>query len=355
MRLGPSIDRRSSGLPPWGTRLRHALPWLLVLAGATLVCETVAAQPRARSGKAVVDTYCASCHAKGTDNAPRIGDDKAWATRAAQGLSALTTHALQGIRNMPAHGGNPGLNDIEIERAITHMVNLSGGRWVEPLGGATPAVMRTGEQVVQAQCATCHQEGKDGAPRIGDRQAWAPRLSKGLDAVVKSAIHGHGGMPARGGLPDLSDAEIHGAIVYMFNKGLPAGTPQTVNVVAANPYHKVVDGTDVYFDIVRTDSLPASQRMKAKGAPKGSNVFRVNISLYDVKTQSVIKDASVKVEVSDTAGAQTQALRPFAADGSLGYSGFFRMPGANPYTITAQIRRPGAASVTEATFEYSVW
>jgi cytochrome c5 len=56
---------------------------------------------------------------------------------------------------------------------------------------------RTGEQVVKAQCAKCHEQGLKGAPKIGDRQAWAPRMKLGLDATVRSAIKGHGGMPAR--------------------------------------------------------------------------------------------------------------------------------------------------------------
>ena len=84
------------------------------------------AQRKERQGKEVVDAVCAACHASGKDKAPRIGDAKAWAERASQGLTALTAHALTGIRDMPAHGGNSGVSDIEIERAITYMVNRSG-------------------------------------------------------------------------------------------------------------------------------------------------------------------------------------------------------------------------------------
>ncbi|MGZ5223531.1 MAG: c-type cytochrome, partial [Burkholderiales bacterium] len=58
--------------------------------------------------------------------------------------------------------------------------------------------------------------------KIGDRAAWIPRLSHGFDATVRSAINGHGGMPARGGLPDLTDREIRSAIAYMFNPDPPA-------------------------------------------------------------------------------------------------------------------------------------
>jgi cytochrome c5 len=323
-----------------------------VLIGAVVAAAPAAAQQRVRSGKAVADTYCASCHVPGTNGAPKIGDKKAWSARASQGLSALTAHALQGIRNMPAHGGNPGLNDIEIERAITHMVNLSGGRWVEPLGGASPAVMRTGEQVAQAQCANCHRDGLNGAPKIGDRQAWLPRLSKGLDAVVRSAIHGHGAMPARGGLPDLSDAEIHGAVVYMFNQGVPAPAP-AVSAAAPDPYHKVVDGTEIFFGVKRAEAVPAWQKKRSPAAEKGN--FHLNISVFDVKTQTAITDAVVKVRVSDGINVEARTLQPFAADGAAGYSGYVRMLGANPYTITTQIVRPGVAGVTETSFEYRVW
>jgi cytochrome c5 len=74
---------------------------------------------------------------------------------------------------------------------------------------ASPALAqtgeRTGEQIVKAQCAKCHEAGTGGAPRIDDRAAWSQRMKRGLDATVRSAIKGHGAMPARGGLADLTD------------------------------------------------------------------------------------------------------------------------------------------------------
>ena len=95
------------------------------------------------------------------------------------------------------------------------------------LVAAAPAIAqpaeRSGKQVVDAQCAKCHQEGKNGAPKIGDRDAWSQRLKQGIDNTVRSAIRGHGGMPARGDKADLTDNEIRRAILYMFN---PAGAAQ---------------------------------------------------------------------------------------------------------------------------------
>ncbi|MFN7087344.1 MAG: c-type cytochrome [Burkholderiales bacterium] len=177
------------------------------------------AQGHERSGKEVVEAGCINCHGTGAQGAPRIGDGKAWSKLAAQGLTALTQIALKGIRQMPPHGGNMSLTDTEIKRAIAYMVNQSGGNWIEPVSRTAAPPRRSGEQIVNAQCSKCHQAGAGGAPRIGDRDAWIPRLKNGLDAVVRSAINGHGGMPARGGLADLSDAEIREAITYMFNKG----------------------------------------------------------------------------------------------------------------------------------------
>jgi cytochrome c5 len=66
----------------------------------------------------------------------------------------------------------------------------------------------------------------NGAPKIGDKTDWLPRLKPGLDVVVRSAINGHGAMPPRGGMANLTDAEIRSAIVYMFNGGAtPAKLP----------------------------------------------------------------------------------------------------------------------------------
>lgn len=181
--------------------------------------ESVAAPSTERSGKEVVDSVCAACHATGANGAPKIGDKKAWSKRASRGLASLTKSALEGIRRMPPHGGNPALSDVEIQRAITYMVNQSGGHWTEPISTTKPVKERSGEQIVKAQCYKCHESGKDGAPKIGDRAAWIPRLKPGLDVVVRSAINGHGGMPARGGMANLTDAELRSAIVYMFNYG----------------------------------------------------------------------------------------------------------------------------------------
>jgi cytochrome c5 len=200
-------------------RVSDARIWLTVAAFAIAAAGacTAAAQTKERTGKEIVDSLCVSCHGSGAAGAPRIGDNTAWADRAAKGLSGLSRTAIAGIRSMPAHGGNPNLTDTEIERAITYMVNQSGGKWTEPVSRTAKAADRTGKEIVEAQCVRCHGTGAGGAPKIGDKAAWIPRVKQGLDVVVRSAIHGHGAMPPRGGMADLSDAEIRSAVVYMFS------------------------------------------------------------------------------------------------------------------------------------------
>lgn len=214
---------RGSSLPIKGPRQLIVMA-LLVFAVPTTLHEA-RAQSGERSGKEVVDTVCSACHATGAQGAPKIGDKKAWSKRTSQGLSSLSDHALKGIRLMPAHGGSPDLTDLEIKRAITYMVNQSGGKWVEPISRKSPPAPRTGEEVVKAQCIKCHETGKGGAPRIGDQDAWIPRLKDGLDSTVRSAMKGHGGMPARGGMADLTDSELRSAVIYLFRGPDPGKRP----------------------------------------------------------------------------------------------------------------------------------
>ena len=232
-----------------------ALMAIVLALAVSIVPAGAGAQNGGRSGKEIVATLCVACHGTGASGAPKIGDNKAWAKRASQGLTGLTQNALKGIRQMPSHGGNPNLTDLEIERAITYMVNQSGGHWAEPVNRASPSAARSGEQVVHAQCAKCHETGVGGAPRIGDRAAWLPRLKLGLDSLIRSAINGHGGMPPRGGAADLTDPEIRSAVVYMFNVGTVSATTVPAAKAATGQDYRVVDNTTIYFGVVPADAI----------------------------------------------------------------------------------------------------
>jgi cytochrome c5 len=91
-----------------------------------------------KSGEEVTKAVCAMCHAAGLMQAPTIGNKEQWAPRIAQGYETLVQHAIAGIRNMPARGGNPDLTDGEIANAVAHMANASGASF-EPPKAAAPA------------------------------------------------------------------------------------------------------------------------------------------------------------------------------------------------------------------------
>lgn len=79
------------------------------------------------------------------------------------------------------------------------------------------AKARTGKELFTSTCSTCHAAGVLGAPKYGNKTDWAPRAAQGIDALLKSALHGKGNMPPRGTCGDCADSEIKSAIEYMLD------------------------------------------------------------------------------------------------------------------------------------------
>lgn len=187
---------------------------------AGVVKVVVSAPAGSRTGQMVYDGICMTCHAAGLSGSPKLGDPAAWAPRLAQGLDTLTQHAVNGFNAMPAKGGDPGLTDDEIKRAVAYMGNTAGAKFTEPpvtdaSGVAVkldPAVK--GKEIYEGLCVSCHGAGLYDSPKFGDKAAWAPRLKDGTDAAVKIGIQGKGAMPPKGGYLG-SDAEFAVAAQYM--------------------------------------------------------------------------------------------------------------------------------------------
>lgn len=92
-----------------------------------------------QSGEAIYASTCQACHSTGAAGAPKIGDNAAWSARLAQGEATVIKHALEGLKAMPAKGGNPDLDDVEVARAVVYMANKSGGNLKEPAAPAPAA------------------------------------------------------------------------------------------------------------------------------------------------------------------------------------------------------------------------
>lgn len=119
--------------------------------------------------------------------------------------------------NMVASGSKVGAGSdtLSTEAVTKRIAPVAGFALVD---ANAPKVFKTGEQVFQAVCTACHTAGVAGAPKVGDNAAWAPFIKSGFDAMMNVALHGKGGMPAKGGNPTLSDFEVARAVVYMANK-----------------------------------------------------------------------------------------------------------------------------------------
>jgi len=74
-----------------------------------------------------------------------------------------------------------------------------------------------GEQVYNTLCTVCHNSGVMGAPKLGNRMDWAPRLAKGSAVLKNHALQGLNVMPPKGGMPTLSDGAVESAVDYMIS------------------------------------------------------------------------------------------------------------------------------------------
>ena len=90
---------------------------------------------------------------------------------------------------------------------------------VAPVAAAAPAKAEgsagAGKATYDTACAACHAAGVAGAPKFGDKAAWAARAKQGKDALHASAIKGKGAMPPKGGNASLSDDAVKAAVDYM--------------------------------------------------------------------------------------------------------------------------------------------
>ena len=75
-----------------------------------------------------------------------------------------------------------------------------------------------GKTVYGAACFACHMTGAAGAPKLGDKAAWAPRIALGMEALYTSSINGKGAMPPKGGRVDITDNDIKAAVAYMVSE-----------------------------------------------------------------------------------------------------------------------------------------
>lgn len=220
---------------------------------------------------------------------------------------------------------------------------------------------RSGKDVVGTVCSACHGPGVQGAPRIGAQKAWAPRVSKGIDNLVRSAIHGHGGMPARGGQANLTDGELRAAILYMFDPaGASAGAGRApapgATAARADPGHRAAGGMDIYLGMVRAEALLAYpeesiERTMHGGVPNGPGYYHVNVSLADERTHAPVTDARIAVRFEQAGVPAVAATLEPIPIGAASYGSYVRLRPGTAYVVTVSVGRPGSGRPVAARFE----
>ena len=80
---------------------------------------------------------------------------------------------------------------------------------------AAPAITAAGEKTYNTACVACHASGASGAPKLGDKAVWGPRIKTGMETLYAAALKGKGAMPPKGGRMALPDADVKAAVDFM--------------------------------------------------------------------------------------------------------------------------------------------
>ncbi|WP_419419808.1 c-type cytochrome [Legionella sp. D16C41] len=181
--------------------------------------------PTLKRGKQVYINACIICHQKGMMGAPLIGDGANWYTRLKDsGLTGLYRHAIYGYNSMPVKGACVTCSDNDIMAATDFILNksLSRSQWHDLESGGTKKYPSNGKTVYNENCSVCHNEGKNGAPKIGDKAIWEPIIAKNMDVLIGDTIHGEY-HPKNAGCKVCSTDEIIEAIKYMVSQSKTEG------------------------------------------------------------------------------------------------------------------------------------
>lgn len=134
---------------------------------------------------------------------------------------STTAAAILTASVMISFTANADENEIaERVKPVGHLVILAESKTaaadtVATAETAAPATANAGKATYDTACFACHGTGAAGAPIMGNKEAWATRVSQGKEILYAHAIDGFNAMPAKGGAASLSDAEVKVVVDYM--------------------------------------------------------------------------------------------------------------------------------------------
>lgn len=182
-------------------------------------------QPTLKRGKQVYINSCIVCHQNGAMSAPRIGNGPNWFMRLkSSGLNGLYRHTIHGYNSMPIKGACVTCSDNDIMAGVDYLLHesLSRSQWLDIKKGGAKKYPENGKLVYEENCSVCHTEGKLGAPKLGDKEAWAPLIDQNIDVLIEHTLHGEH-HPVQGGCEHCTTGEVISAIKYMVNQSKTEG------------------------------------------------------------------------------------------------------------------------------------
>lgn len=180
--------------------------------------------PSLARGKQVYLKACVICHQDGAMSAPVIGDGANWFRRLQDsGLTGLYSRAIRGYNSMPVKGACVTCSDNDIISAVDYILNASLTRSQRlDLKKSKVNKSPSGKSIYTEHCAVCHTEGKDGAPKLGDKAAWEPLIAANIDVLIQNTINGKKHLK-NGGCKQCTTKEIISAIKYMVGQSETEG------------------------------------------------------------------------------------------------------------------------------------
>ena len=181
--------------------------------------------PSLARGKQVYLKACVICHQDSTMSAPAIGDASNWYMRLKNsGLTGLYRHAIHGYNSMPVKGACVTCSDNDIISSVDYLLNesLTHSQWSDLRTGGPVKYPSNGVNIYTENCAVCHNEGKLGAPKIGDKPVWKPLIDKNMDMLFENTINGDKHLK-NGGCDQCTTDEVIEAIKYMVSQSKTKG------------------------------------------------------------------------------------------------------------------------------------
>ncbi len=158
-------------------------------------------------------------------SAPRNGDGPNWYRRLkSSGLTGLYRHVILGYNSMPVKGACVTCSDNDLIAATDYILNssLSRSQWRDLSSGREAKFPAIGKDVYNENCGVCHDEGKIGRSKIGDKAIWQPLIAKNMDVLIKNTLHSDD-HPKNGGCKLCTTGELIEAIKYMVSQSKTEG------------------------------------------------------------------------------------------------------------------------------------